>query len=210
MAVKKADPKPVLPSRPIPPKMNSGDIIAAPDVEAWIRKNYISHNGALFSEDHAHLENAVIGCLWAAVPNQKQMRRIIGQAEMPQPRGNAWTKARAEHHLISLFGVIPDFILTFDAKYVSEASDIEFCALVDHELTHCAQAKDDFGAPRFTQDGLPKYAIRGHDVEEFISVVRRFGVGAAGQSALDFVSAAKEDPVFGSVDISKACGTCCG
>jgi hypothetical protein len=203
--------KPAVPARPSPPADVEGrHFCPSPDVERWVRSNYIEPSGPLYSPEYAHLEFARIGVLWASCLNVRQMRRIIGQAESPRPQGGAWQKARVEQQLCEWFGEVPDFILTFDADYARDCSDIAFCALVDHELCHCAQAKDEFGAPKFDSDGRPKFAIRGHDVEEFVSVVRRFGIAAAGESALAFVAAAQAAPEIGAVDIGKACGTCCG
>jgi hypothetical protein len=200
-----------VPARPTPPAdLGLNSFTPAPEVAEWIRRNYIEPTGPLFTQEHVHLEYATIGVLWASYLNVKQMRRIIGQAELPQPRGNAWAKGRAEQQLNEWFGEIPDFVLTFDADYVRDCADIAFCALVDHELCHCAQAVDEFGAPKFSQDGRPKFAMRGHDIEEFVSVVRRFGIESAGKSAVDFVKAAQSAPEIGAVDIAKACGTCCG
>ena len=200
-----------VPARPAPPAdLGLNEFRQAPEVEAWIRRNYIDPTGPLFTPEHAHLEFATIGVLWASYLNVKQMRRIVGQAEAPMPRGNAWQKGRLEQQLNEWFGGVPDFVLTFDADYVRDCADIAFCALVDHELCHCAQALDEFGAPKFSQDGRPKFSIRGHDIEEFVSVVRRFGIEAAGKYAVDFVNAAQSAPEVGAVDIAKACGTCCG
>lgn len=203
--------KPTVPARPIPsPDLPLNSFTPAPEVEEWIRRNYIEPTGPLHTPEHAHLEFATIGVLWASYLNVRQMRRIIGQAEAPMPRGSAWQKGRIEQQLNEWFGEVPDFVLTFDADYVRDCVDIAFCALVDHELCHCAQAVDEFGAPKFSQEGRPKFAIKGHDVEEFVSVVRRFGIEAAGKSAMDFVAAAQSAPEIGAVDIAKACGTCCG
>ncbi len=206
---KPRDSKATVPARPLPPDMPEGSFIPAPDVEAWIRRNYIGSTGPLYTEEHAHLEFAHIGVLWASILNVRQMRRVIGQAECPRPMGNAWTKGRAEYQLTQWFGEVPDFIITLDADYAREADDLAFCALVDHELSHCAQALDEYGAPKFSKDGLPKFAMREHDVTEFVGVIRRFGA-SAGANVPKLVEAALSTPEIGAVEIAKACGTCCG
>lgn len=105
------------------------------------------------------------------------------------------------------FGDIPDFLVTLDACFCSGASDVEFAHLVEHELYHCAQAMDEFGNPKFNRDtGEPKFAMRGHDVEEFIGVVRRYG--PVGQGVKDMVAAAQKPPEVAMIDIARACGTC--
>jgi len=43
----------------------------------------------------------------------------------------------------------PGFILTFDASYASICSDAQWCALCEHELSHCGVEREPFGAPKF-------------------------------------------------------------
>jgi hypothetical protein len=184
--------------------------VPAPELTEWIRQAYIA-DGPLYGIHHAHLEQAFIGCLWTNAQNTRQQRRIVGQAEMPERmnKGGKWQKARSEQQLIEWFGGIPHFLLTFDAVYAADCDDASFCALVDHELCHCAQDVDEFGAPKFKKDtGMPIFTMRGHDVEEFVSVVRRFGIQAAGEAATDLVIAAAQTPEIAPVKIAHACGTC--
>lgn len=103
------------------------------------------------------------------------------------------------------FGEVPKFIITLAADYCSQCTDLEFCALVEHELYHIGQAKDEFGAPKFNKEGQPVLAMRGHDVEEFIGVVRRYGASVEVQEMID---AAKKKPEVAGIDIARACGTC--
>ena len=120
-----------------------------------------------------------------------------------------WQKARAVQQIHEWFGDLPDFLLTFDALYAAQVDDSSFCALVDHELYHCAQAEDEFGMPKFNSStGEPVWAMRGHDVEEFVGVVRRFGIEAAGDVATDLVIAASREPEVAPARLSQACGTC--
>lgn len=117
-----------------------------------------------------------------------------------------WAKARAEQQVREWFGFIPDFILTFSAPYATHASDAEFCALVEHELYHCGQERDEWDAPKFRKSGLPAFTMRGHDVEEFVGVVRRYGADASG--VRDLVEAASHEPLIARASIAQACGTC--
>lgn len=48
--------------------------------------------------------------------------------------------------------------------------------------------------------------MRGHDVEEFVGVVRRYGARAAGVQAM--VDAASAGPQIAAVKIAQAYGTC--
>lgn len=198
--------------RPRPPEqifdIEGPSFLPAPDVSEWIDDTFIQAGSEIENPDHAHLQHATIGVLWTSVANARQGRSVIGQAEEGSPRAmGRWAKARAVQQVVEWFGEIPDFIITLDASYCAQASDIEFCALVDHELYHCAQDRDDFGAPKFRKDtGRPAFTMRGHDVEEFIGVVRRYGADAAGVRAL--VDAAAQQPTIARVSIAQACGTC--
>lgn len=184
----------------------SGRTEPAPEVADWLQATFLEPDGPLYNPDHEHLRFALIGVLWTNAPNARQMRRVVGQAEMPQFKGGAWGKARQEQQMTEWFGLLPHFVLTFDALHAAEAGDAEWCALVEHELYHCAQAKDAFGAPKFRKDGSPAFALRGHDVEEFVGVVRRYGAGGA--AAL--VEAANAEPEIAPAGIAQACGVCIG
>lgn len=180
----------------------------APDLAKWMREVFVEEIGELANPDHLHLFFATFGVLWTNTLNSRQGRRIVGQAEPGEPRGamGKWAKGRARQQIHDWFGRIPDFILTFDALHAAECSDAEFCALVEHELYHCAQEHDDFGAPKFRRDGTPAFTMRGHDVEEFVGVVQRYGAQASGVAAL--VEAAMRGPTVAPVRIAQACGTC--
>ncbi|WP_022727239.1 putative metallopeptidase [Fodinicurvata sediminis] len=185
--------------------------VPAPELTAWIGRAYLQEDGPLYFEDHLHLCQARIGALWTNAANERQGRRIVGQAELPAnalPKGK-WARARGEQQLREWFGDPPDFLLTFDALYATDCDDATFAALVDHELCHCAQAVDQYGMPRFNKEtGEPIWGMRGHDVEEFVSVVRRFGIEAAGPAATDMVIAAAQKPEISPVELAQACGTC--
>lgn len=198
--------------RPFPP-VEMHDPIDAPaflpalEMRDWLRETFIEDGAALENEDHRHLRFASLGVLWSSVPNSRQGRTVVGQAEDGTPRAmGRWAKARAEQQIAEWFGEIPDFILTFSADYVAQASDAEFMALVEHELSHCGQERDEFGAPKFRKSGLPAFCIRGHDVEEFVGVVRRYG--ATSQALRDMVDAVNKGPILGLNDIASSCGTC--
>lgn len=184
--------------------------IPAPDVSDWIDTAFLAEDGPLYTPIHEHLRDAEIAVLWTNAPYTKAQKRIVGQAEMPLQsfRAGRWARGRAEQQLREWFSVMPDFLLTFDAFHAVDCDDATFCALVDHELCHCAQAIDSFGMPKFGENGQPIFAIRGHDVSEFTSVVQRFGIQAAGPEAVDFVIAAAQQPEIGPAKLGAACGTC--
>lgn len=178
------------------------------DVADWIRETWIAADGALANEDHAHLLDARIGVLWTNVINSRQMRQVLGTAEIPQVMGGAWKRGRHEQQLRDWFHMVPDFVLTFFAPEVATLDDASFCALIEHELYHCAQAEDLFGAPKFSRDGRPIFAIRGHDSEEFTGVMRRWGLEATGRGTQELVAAALQPPAITRAQLDLACGTC--
>jgi hypothetical protein len=183
------------------------DFIVAHDLMIWATSSFIDPEGEFSNPDHAHLEQASLGFLWTTVPNGRAMRTVVGTAELGEPMAmGKWRKARAEQQIREWFGHVPDFILTFDANYASICDDAQFCALVEHELYHCGQERDEFGAPKFRKTGMPAFAMRGHDVEEFVGIVRRYGADAAGVRAM--IDAAQQPPELARASVAELCGTC--
>ena len=178
--------------------------LPAKDVWEWIQAEILSDTGSIHNEDHAHLIDADICIMWASSAFTKQGRTVLGQAEQVAFRAGGWQKARMEQQMRDWFGYVPGYIITVAADYCSQCPDDDFCALVEHELYHIAQATDQYGAPKFTQDGLPKLEMRGHDVEEFVGVVRRYG---ANPDVQRLVEAANKPAEVGKLNISRACGT---
>lgn len=179
----------------------------APDVMAWIESTFLQEDSDLFNTDHVHLREAAIGILWTNCDNSRNMRSVIGQAELMPPMAmGKWQKARAVQQIEEWFGAMPDFLITFSAPAAHGMDDASFCALVEHELYHCAQKQDAFGMPKFKQDGTPAFAIRGHDVEEFVGVVARYGAIDPGVAAM--VEVGSRTPLMSAASIAGACGTC--
>jgi len=177
----------------------------APEVWEWLQAEILADTGSIHNEDHAHLLDADIRVMWASAAFAKKGRTVVGQAEQVAFRAGGWQKARMEQQMFDWFGCVPTYIITLAADYCAQCSDADFCALVEHELYHIAQAKDQYGAPKFTQEGLPKLEMRGHDVEEFVGVVRRYGASPDVQALVD---AANSPAEVGKLNISRACGTC--
>ena len=179
-----------------------------PDLMLWVDSVFLDEDGPLYTGDHDHLPKGEIACMWTNVEQIKKDRRVIGQAEKPGT-GATWSTARAIQQLEGWFGYIPPFLLTFDALACASLDNATFCALVAHELYHCGQATDRFGMPRFNEaTGEPVWRINPHDVEEFVGVVRQFGIEAAGPEALELVLAAAQPPISGVSAVGNACGTC--
>src|SRR3546814_16818671 len=58
------------------------------------------------------------------------------------------------------FGHAPDFLITISAVWAGDMDDANFCALIEHEMFHCAQARNEYGEPRFGRDGSPMFEMR--------------------------------------------------
>ncbi|WP_300632690.1 putative metallopeptidase [Pseudomonas sp.] len=200
--------------RPAPPKQlfKDGGISAfgirltpAPEIWDWLQTEILADTGCIHNPDHAHLLDADIRVMWASSSFVKQGRTVLGQAEQVAFRAGGWQKARMEQQMRDWFGDVPAFIITLAADYCAQCSDADFCALVEHELYHIAHANDKYGQPAFTKEGVPKLEMRGHDVEEFVGVVRRYGASPDVQALVD---AANKPAEVGKLNISRACGTC--
>jgi len=61
----------------------------------------------------------------------------------------------------------PDYVITVSADVWGLIGESARMALIDHELAHCFVDED--------SQGNPKYALVGHDIEEFFSIIRRHG-----------------------------------
>lgn len=177
----------------------------APEVWEWIQREILATTGSIHNEEHGHLIDASIGVMWASSSFAKKGRSVLGQAEQLMIRAGGWQKARQEQQMRDWFGEEPEFLITLAADYCAQCTEAEFCALVEHELYHIAHKLDKYGAPAFTQDGMPKLEMRGHDVEEFVGVVKRYGASNDVQQLID---AASRPPEVAKINISRACGTC--
>ncbi|MBO8256410.1 MULTISPECIES: putative metallopeptidase [Providencia] len=180
-------------------------ITPAPEINEWVQQHILNDDGDIHNPDHMHLIDADICFMWASNSFNKKGRYVLGQCEEVMMRAGGWQKARMEQQMYEWFGRIPKFVITLAADYCAQCSDAEFCALIEHELYHIAQDIDEFGVPKFTQEGMPKLKLRGHDVEEFVGVVRRYGASEEVQAIID---AASEKPEVARLNISRACGTC--
>ncbi|HEY1129143.1 MAG TPA: putative metallopeptidase [Roseateles sp.] len=179
----------------------------APELLAWVQKNILAEDGPLHNPEHKHLNHADLEFMWASQGFTKAGRQVAGTAEEVTFRAGGWQKGRQVSQMVEWFGRIPDYLITLDASYCRQCEDAEFCALVEHELYHIAQVEGAFG-PEWKKDGTPKIAIRGHDVEEFVGVVRRYGVGGPEGSISRLVAAANKAPEVSRVAMAAACGTC--
>lgn len=199
--------------RPYPPVNFIGEnwlpytqIIPSSEISEWVNQNILSEEGRIHNPDHIHLLDADVAFMWASGAFEKKGCYVLGQCEQVMLRAGGWQKARMEQQMHEWFGRIPKFIITLAADYCVQCNDVEFCALVEHELYHIAQATDDYGAPKFNKEtGMPVLKLRGHDVEEFVGVVRRYG---ASKDVQEMVDAANRPAEVAHIDVARACGTC--
>lgn len=106
----------------------------------------IAHD--LIYKYHSRLVNAKIKYLFRHGSWTSQKRETLGQAVKV---------AGVNQFLTGL-----DFIITINSEVWSLLDEKERIALIDHQLEHCCE-----------KDG--KYFIQGHDVEDFVAVIKRNG-----------------------------------
>lgn len=199
----------IVAGRPYPPQAHIGGFRPAPELAEWALRTFVAPNGPLANPHHEHLADADIACLWTDVDNSRQQRTVLATAELMPPGGSMgkWVKARMAQQIEEWFGTMPDFLITVSTLPALNMDDAAFCALVEHELYHCAFELDEFGSMKRRRDsGLPVWAMRGHDVEEFAGVVERYGLPSTAAACLE--GAIKRGPTIARADIAGACGTC--
>lgn len=194
--------------RPMPP--DEGAFNPAIEVWEWLQQTILNPSHKLYNPDHKHLLShrwPDIAVMWADGAYRKAGKMVIGNTEKVMFQGGGWVRRRQEYQMEHWFTIVPEFMITLDAEFCRECSDVEFCALVEHELYHIGHAKNEFGMPAYSRTtGKPKLAIVAHDVEEFVGVVRRYG--ASQDDIQRLVDAALSKPQISRADISHACGTC--
>src|SRR5690606_21448859 len=114
--------------------------------------------------EHAHLRDgeARIDWLMRVHPKFKGGRIVLGTASMPRVNGEL--SELFDWMLERLLGRMPDFLIVLDLSYWEAATPLQREIICYHELCHCVQKVDRYGAPRFTREGLPVWGLREHDV----------------------------------------------
>jgi hypothetical protein len=165
------------------------------DTEAPYRLPDAATHPAIIAErvmrmpEHQHLVDNEIEIDWLMRTGEKIKggRRVLGSVHEPACQGEF--KDLFQWMLERLLGRLPRFLVILDLEFweasTAEAREI----LIFHELCHIKQKLDRYGAPRFDKDGLPVYGLKNHDVEEFTSVVARYG--AHTPELAQFVDAAR-------------------
>lgn len=199
--------------RPLPPEHLLGGLLGfepAPEIERWARQTFINDGAALEVDELAHLQQASIGFVWTNVLNVRRDKMLLGTCALMPPTGDKWSAAARAAQIRDWFpdeeeGI--DFLITIYAPACFAMDDASWCALILHELKHAGQKRDREGQPMFDREtGKPVWGMIGHDLEEFVTVVRMFGATAAG--AEEFVKAAIEGPTVSQAQMNVACGNC--
>ncbi len=206
--------------RPFPPQelIDKADeeeairLAPAPDLMNWVIANFLTIGGPLHNPDHDHIAELIhdnekfLAFAWASSACMAKKRMVLGQCEKVMFNQGGWKKARQEQQMRDWFGFVPTYLITVDATFCEKANDREFCALLEHELYHIGVERDEDGEMIFSSStGLPKHYLAGHDVEEFVGVVKRWG---ADENVKRLIEVAKQAPFVSDVNISKCCGTC--
>ncbi|MEO3355762.1 putative metallopeptidase [Acinetobacter haemolyticus] len=184
----------------------------APDLMDWVVKNYLTIGGPLHNPDHDHIAELLhdneefLSFAWASSAAVAKKRMILGQCEKVMFNVGGWRKARQEQQMRDWFGFVPVYLITIDASFCEQATDRDFCALIEHELYHIGVERDADGEIIYSDHtGLPKHYLTGHDVEEFVGVVKRWG---ASENVKRLVEVAKQAPFVSDLSITRCCGTC--
>lgn len=140
--------------------------------------------GALLIErvaEHSHLQDATIGYMFRDDELTRHGKVTVAEAillERLLPSDKRWSrfvKWSIRHHVLKT-AMLPDFLVLIDRNLWEGFDAGQKLALVDHELLHCSQAKDEDGSDKFHKDGRPVWSVRGHDVEAFGGEVTRNGL----------------------------------
>lgn len=145
------------------PKVDKGPKYThAPEVEELAVK--------LINDHHSHLAEARIKYLFRNGKWQSKGKATLGKAKL----------AAEDARFLGQY----DFIIMISTEAWNSAVPAYREALVDHELQHCDCAED--------KAGNKKWSIQDHDVQEFVSVVRRHGLWEVDLQKL--IIAAKQGP----------------
>jgi hypothetical protein len=138
--------------------------------------------------EHAHLSEgeAIIEWLLKRDEKVKGGRRVLGTAHLPRVQGEL--NPCFEWLLERYFERMPDFLIILDRQWWFGASLLQREILCHHELSHCVHKEGKDGEPLYDENDRPRWGIVDHDVNEFTSVVRRYG--AWNEDLRQFVAAA--------------------
>lgn len=200
--------------RPFPSRSlletEAGLFVPAPEVVTSMRELFISESGPFYDPTHSHLNGAQLGALWTNNELKIGGSRKAAVALMPRNKGlGKLDKDFWSFMMRMFFRVGQDFLIIFDAGLAAEASDPDWLITLSHELTHCAQEKKG-GVPQFHKDTwMPKFAMRPHDREFFVSDLRFGARTVLGSEVVNAVLKSElEGPEVSADYVARMCGTC--
>ena len=100
-------------------------------------------------------------------------RQVLGEVHIPTVQGKL--RGVFEWMLEQQFDSVPDFLVMLDQSYWDESGRNDREILIFHEMCHMIHKTDADGELRYDEDGNPVWGIVGHDVEEFVATVARYG-----------------------------------
>lgn len=109
----------------------------------------------LIGAHHDELAEAKIALAWAYEVKPDRDGHLV------------WGRARKVGPLERTFHD-HDFVIVLNNKVWGALPDVAKRALLDHELSHCGSKE--------SEAGDVSYYVRKHDLEEFVSIVRRYGL----------------------------------
>jgi len=184
----------------------------APELKEWVITNWLTLGGELHNPDHDHIAELLhdneefLAFAWASSAAVAKKRMVLGQCEKVMFNQGGWKKARQEQQMRDWFGFVPQYLITIDATYCEQASDRDFCRLIEHELYHIGVERDEDGEIIYSDmTGLPKHYLAGHDVEVFFGETKRWG---ADDSVKRLVEIAKNAPFVSEKSMAACCGNC--
>ncbi|OTG95005.1 putative metallopeptidase [Acinetobacter sp. ANC 3832] len=189
-------------------------ILLAPgiDLREWVINNFLTLGGVLHNPDHDHIAELIhddetfLAFAWASSAAVSKKRMVLGQCEKVMFNQGGWKKARQEQQMRDWFGYVPIYLITIDASYCENITDLKFCRLIEHELYHIGVERDEYGEPIYSDTtGLPKHYLAGHDVEVFFGETKRWGMDESVKRLLEI---AKNAPFVSETSIAACCGTC--
>lgn len=197
---------------PLPPplvQVSSDEpcFVPAPELASFVGSSLLKAESALYNVEHDHLGSARIAFLWTNSLYIRRDKIVLGTAELVGEAGMSWGRARAYQQLRDWFPGEPiDFLITLYAPCFFESSMVLKMCVLEHELYHCGHKQDQYECPKFKPDGSPVFYIKGHDIEEFLGVGKRYGAVTPELAALK--ETLSWTPEFDGLRLSKFCGVC--
>jgi hypothetical protein len=181
-------------------------------LKEWVLANWLTIGGELHNPDHDHIAELLhddenfLAFAWASSAAMAKKRMVLGQCEKVMFNQGGWKKARQEQQMRDWFGAVPVYLITVDAAYCEQATDRDFCRLIEHELYHIGVERDEDGEIIYSDhSGLPKHYLAGHDVEVFFGETKRWG---ADENVKRLVEIAKQAPFVSETSMAACCGNC--